>query len=182
MAQVKSKRICMESSEHNLADISGTICPKMLMFGKKASWTLFFQNVLTNPIISQKKQGWFYSQEYIQYFGRHGLPSSGSYIYIRSWRRKVVPSEIFAKKIYIYIYIYIFPTVKSALLLLFNIIFTYCWSDPLLGPGTSFFFVSWSLRQKLNKLILKKKCKADSVQSGYINIVLSICWKARPRL
>ena len=43
----------MESSEHNWANISKTICPTMLVFGKKASWMLFFQNILTNPIISQ---------------------------------------------------------------------------------------------------------------------------------
>ena len=28
------RRICMESSEHNWANISGTICPEMLVFGK----------------------------------------------------------------------------------------------------------------------------------------------------
>ena len=43
----------MESSEHNWANISETICPTMLVFGKKASWMCFFQNILTNPIISQ---------------------------------------------------------------------------------------------------------------------------------
>ena len=43
----------MESSEHNWANISETICPKVLIFGEQASWTLFFQNILTNPIISQ---------------------------------------------------------------------------------------------------------------------------------
>ena len=43
----------MESSEHNWANISETICPTMLVFGKKASWLCFFQNILTNPIISQ---------------------------------------------------------------------------------------------------------------------------------
>ena len=43
----------MESSEHNWANISETICPKLLIFGEQASWTLFFQNSLTNPIISQ---------------------------------------------------------------------------------------------------------------------------------
>ena len=43
----------MESSEHNWANISETICPKLLTFGKQASWMLFFQNSLTNPIISQ---------------------------------------------------------------------------------------------------------------------------------
>ena len=43
----------MESSEHNWANISETICPTMLVFGKKASWMFFFQNILTNPIISQ---------------------------------------------------------------------------------------------------------------------------------
>ena len=42
----------MESSEHNWAYyISETICPEVLIFGKWASWTLFFQNILTNPII-----------------------------------------------------------------------------------------------------------------------------------
>ena len=43
----------MESSEHNWANISETICPTMLVFGKKASRMFFFQNILTNPIISQ---------------------------------------------------------------------------------------------------------------------------------
>ena len=33
--------------------------------------------------------------------------------------------------------LYLFPTVKSALLLLFNI-FTYCLLDPLIGSGPSF--------------------------------------------
>ena len=28
------KRICMESSEHNWANIVETICPEMLVFGK----------------------------------------------------------------------------------------------------------------------------------------------------
>ena len=32
--QVKFRRICMESSEHNWANISETICPEMLVFGK----------------------------------------------------------------------------------------------------------------------------------------------------
>ena len=31
--QVKFRRICMESSEHNSASISETICPDMLVFG-----------------------------------------------------------------------------------------------------------------------------------------------------
>ena len=43
----------MEFSKHNWATISETICPEMLIFGKWASWTLFFQNILTNPIISE---------------------------------------------------------------------------------------------------------------------------------
>ena len=43
----------MESSEHIWANISETICLKLLIFGEQASWTLFFQNSLTNPIISQ---------------------------------------------------------------------------------------------------------------------------------
>ena len=32
--QVKFRRICRESSEHNWANISETICPEMLVFGK----------------------------------------------------------------------------------------------------------------------------------------------------
>ena len=38
------RRICMESShssEHNWANISETICPEILVFGK-ASWMLLF--------------------------------------------------------------------------------------------------------------------------------------------
>ena len=41
-----------ESSEHNWANISEKICPEMLVFGKWAFWMLFFQKILTNPIIS----------------------------------------------------------------------------------------------------------------------------------
>ena len=43
----------MEFCKHNWATISETICRQMLIFGKQASWTLFFQNILTNPIISE---------------------------------------------------------------------------------------------------------------------------------
>ena len=43
----------MEFYEYNWATISETICPQMLIFGKQASWTLFFQNILTNTIISE---------------------------------------------------------------------------------------------------------------------------------
>ena len=43
----------MEFSKHNWATILETISPEMLIFGKQASWTLFFQNILTNPIISE---------------------------------------------------------------------------------------------------------------------------------
>ena len=32
----------MESSEHNWANISETICPEMLVFGKQAYWMLLF--------------------------------------------------------------------------------------------------------------------------------------------
>ena len=32
--QVKFRRICLESSEHNWANISETICPETLVFGK----------------------------------------------------------------------------------------------------------------------------------------------------
>ena len=52
-----------------------------------------------------------------------------SSLYVRPWGRKAVPSKILVK-------IYIFPTVKSALLLLFYI-FNYCWLDLLLGSGAS---------------------------------------------
>ena len=43
----------MKFSKHNWAMISETICPEMLIFGKYASWTVFFQIILTNPIISE---------------------------------------------------------------------------------------------------------------------------------
>ena len=43
----------MEFCKHNWATISETICPEMLIFGKQASWTLFFQNIRTNTIISE---------------------------------------------------------------------------------------------------------------------------------
>ena len=50
--QVKFRRICMESSEQNRTSICKTICPKMLVFGKYTFQMLFFQNIPTNPIIS----------------------------------------------------------------------------------------------------------------------------------
>ena len=37
----------------HFTNISETIYPEMLIFGTRASWTLFFQNILTNPIISK---------------------------------------------------------------------------------------------------------------------------------
>ena len=37
------------------------------------------------------------------------------------------------------LYLILFPTVKSALLLLFNIFTSCCWLDPLLGSGSPFF-------------------------------------------
>ena len=43
----------MEFSKHNWATISETIGPEMLIVGKSASWTLFFQNIRTNPTISE---------------------------------------------------------------------------------------------------------------------------------
>ena len=33
MNQAKFRRICMESSQHNWANISETICPELLIFG-----------------------------------------------------------------------------------------------------------------------------------------------------
>ena len=49
----KKFRRVLELSENNWAKISETICSKMLIFGKWASWTLFFHNILTNAIISE---------------------------------------------------------------------------------------------------------------------------------
>ena len=43
----------MESSKQNRTSISETICPTMLVFGKYAFQTLFFQNIPTNPMISK---------------------------------------------------------------------------------------------------------------------------------
>ena len=37
----------------DFTNISETIYPEMLIFGTRASWMLFFQNILTNPIISK---------------------------------------------------------------------------------------------------------------------------------
>ena len=57
-SQKKLEGFFMEFSKHNWATISETICPEMLVFGKQASWTLFFQNVLTNPRISEISFMW----------------------------------------------------------------------------------------------------------------------------
>jgi len=46
------------SKPHNWETISETICPEMLIFGKQASWILFFQNILTNPIIPESSFLW----------------------------------------------------------------------------------------------------------------------------
>ena len=45
----------MESSEHNWANISETICPEMLVLAaaSRPLGCCSFQNILTNPIISQ---------------------------------------------------------------------------------------------------------------------------------
>ena len=40
------------------ATILETICPEMLFFGEYASWTLFFQNILINTIISEISFWW----------------------------------------------------------------------------------------------------------------------------
>ena len=50
--QVKFRRICMESSEQNGTSICYTIHPTMLLFGKYTFQMLFFENIPTNPIIS----------------------------------------------------------------------------------------------------------------------------------
>ena len=59
--------------------------PKMLIFGKKASWTLFFQNVLTNPIISEISFLWSHTLVLYAYARRCsyfelGLPVVQHYI------------------------------------------------------------------------------------------------------
>ena len=43
----------MESSEHNWANISETICPEMPFLASRPLGCCSFQNILTNPIISQ---------------------------------------------------------------------------------------------------------------------------------
>ena len=43
----------MESSEHNWANISKTICHEMLVLARRSLGYGSFQNILTNPIISQ---------------------------------------------------------------------------------------------------------------------------------
>ena len=71
----------MEFSKHNWATISETMCPEMLIFGKWASWTLFFQNILTNPIISEISFLWRHTlvlyyrvwQIFMRYFCNCGL-------------------------------------------------------------------------------------------------------------
>ena len=50
--QVKFRRNCKESSEQNGTSICKTICPTMLVFGKYTFQILSFQNIPTNPIIS----------------------------------------------------------------------------------------------------------------------------------
>ena len=52
----------------------------------------------------------------------HHCPALKFDLECKTLKRKAMPSEILVTNIYIYIYIYIvFPTVKSALLLLFDI-------------------------------------------------------------
>ena len=48
--QAKFRRICVESSEHNWANILEKICPEMLIFRKYASWMLSFQNILRDEL------------------------------------------------------------------------------------------------------------------------------------
>ena len=66
----------MEFSKQNWATISETICPEMLIFGKYASWTLFFQNIVTNPIISEISFLWRYTL--VLYYGDGEQASSSS--------------------------------------------------------------------------------------------------------
>ena len=70
----KFRRVCMEFSKHNWATISETICPEMLIFGKYASWTLLFQNMLvTNPIISEISFLWRHTLVFLCYWCNYKL-------------------------------------------------------------------------------------------------------------
>ena len=92
----------MESSEHNWANISETICPKLLTFGEQASWTLFFQDSLTNPIISQ------ISFFMTSHFGTLLDNSSRSEFIISSRavrEPRVGPSELQSRSSHLYLYI-----------------------------------------------------------------------------
>ena len=48
-----TRRVCMDSSEHEGANISPPNCTGMLIFGKQAFFVMPFPNILSNPIISQ---------------------------------------------------------------------------------------------------------------------------------
>ena len=70
----------------------------------------------------------------------------------------------------IYKNLYLFPTVKSALLLLFYI-FTYCWLDPLLGSGHSFLwagpcFKNWRI-YKFGKNLKRDDKRGMSIIVGF---------------
>ena len=65
----------MKFSKHNWATISEKICPKCsFLGGKKASWTLFFQNILTNPMISE-----------ISFLGRHTYKNNFFTRTVKEW-------------------------------------------------------------------------------------------------
>ena len=51
--RVKFRRICMESTERNGANISEPICLHLLIFGKLAFFILLFLKISINPIISK---------------------------------------------------------------------------------------------------------------------------------
>ena len=78
----------MEFSKHNWATILETICPEMFIFGKETSWTLLFQNILTNPIISEISFLWRalkYSIDVV----------SLSQIFSTSWHEIITPYAFF---------------------------------------------------------------------------------------
>ena len=83
---------------------------------------------------------------------------------------------------YIYMLYKKFPTVKSALLLLFYI-FIYCWLDPLLGSGSSFLlagpcFKNWIQKccTLLHAFYKRRKVTLKELQSllGLLNFACSV--------
>ena len=88
---------------------------------------------------------------FFQYFGRHGLPSSGCYS-VTPWRRKAVPSEILGKNISLYCVISL-----ANFRLLFNLLLIR--SSTARGSSTSIL-----LRWSLQKLTSTPLCLAANLE------------------